>query len=276
MASQLTLENYPQTAEGHRRLLSRARALEAHSKSGWHHFYEEVRGGHQRWADFQDIVGPAPLPGSPQPSPEDALKRLQQALEQMGRMSQCSICFSRVDAAELTPEHPHFMKILTCGHVLCGGCGHAMKERPDNRCPCCRQDMGKQLLDCRESKAEAVSRKRARQEISDLLPVADPDVHQAGCFASRFKGSCFLCDVSWNRGAFVTNHARLSKKVVCPGCKEAAMPCCFCGGDASQSAVLKNGKGETKKFFCLDCVKNKSSDELRGIVNVKAFLGKHL
>jgi len=151
-----------------------------------------------------------------------------------------------------------------------------MKERPDNRCPCCRQDMGKQLLDCRESKAEAVSRKRARQEISDLLPVADPDVHQAGCFASRFKGSCFLCDVSWNRGAFVTNHARLSKKVVCPGCKEAAMPCCFCGGDASQSAVLKNGKGETKKFFCLDCVKNKSSDELRGIVNVKAFLGKHL
>jgi len=286
MAPQLTLENYPQTAEGHRRLLARAVHLEHQGKQGWQKFYQGVRDAQQSWFDFQELVGfgqPHPA-GAPQPSAEDALKRLQQALEQLGRMSQCMVCFGRVDAAELTPTHPRHMKILACGHFLCGGCGHALwsaAHRPDSPgcpvgCPCCRQDTGKQLADCQEADEAAVSRKRARQEVSDLLPAANLGSPEAdGCHASRFKGSCYLCEIPWAAGALVAKHARLPKKITCPGCKEAPMPCTFCAGDASESDVLKNGKGASKKFFCLRCIKQKAPDDLKGICGVTVFLGKH-
>ena len=61
------------------------------------------------------------------------LKKFQQLVQELGRSCECPVCYKAVRASETNPEHESFMKLLYCGHFLCGDCAATMKECEDKR-----------------------------------------------------------------------------------------------------------------------------------------------
>ena len=96
-----------------------------------------------------------------------------------------------------------------------------------------------------------------------------------GAFISSQKGSSYVCEKTWVSGDTVSKHRRVVVKETCVECAGARMPCDICGDDASESAVLKNGKQDSKRFFCLSCVKKRHEEgNTKGIVGATLFLRK--
>ena len=136
-------------------------------------------------------------------------------------------------------------------------------------CPICREDITSQIANAVSATDDAESRLRPKRSIEDLnvqLKSVDlasgsysaPD-HKPpeGSFITRYRGQCYVCDASWVSGAIVAEHRRVETKIVCTNCVEESMPCTFCLEDASFTDVLKNGRAESKRFFCKACVSHK-------------------
>ena len=174
----------------------------------------------------------------------------------------------------MNPRHPQYMKILHCGHVLCGGCAFNICRTDAPKCPICRHDIQHQLVTAQEPREDAVSQLRPKRDADDLH-VFSPAVAPPGAFPTKYRGQCYVCDTPWTAGATVIKHRRLSTKIVCTGCAEAVMPCTECGDDASETDALKNGSGDQKRFFCRQCVQVKhASGEASHIRGATQFLKK--
>ena len=262
-------------------MLARANALERSRRRAWVMYFEQL-GLVQELAglvqDAQRYLDSAPSPPDLPAVVDATLKKFQQLVQELGRSCQCPVCLKNVSAAETNPEHESFMRLLYCGHLLCGDCAATMKchERP--RCPLCRIDIASQIASAVHTRDGAESRPRPKRDADDLIACRDerPPIPEGG-FVSRYRGACYVCEAPWTAGATVAKHRRLENKRVCGvECAEAPMPCSVCGEDASKTAVLRNGAAELKRFFCLSCVRlMKDRGEARAIVGATRFLNKH-
>ena len=283
MAGELTEQQYPFTRDGHRKLMARANDYRRRMKYAFACFFDEVRRSRTELAQIRDdasqALGSAAASGNGE-ALELTLKKFQQLVQELGRNCECPVCYEEVQAAEMNPQHKQFMKILHCGHILCGGCAFNMKQRPSQTCPICRADIGSQLASAQAPMEDAVSQLRPKRDVADLQ-IAQASVHEGasastvreGTFVTRYRGQCYLCDASWATGATVAKHRRVETKVVCVECAEKPMPCTICARDASDTDVLKNGKAELKRFFCRPCVQQKhEAGDAKGIVGATQFL----
>ena len=282
MAGELTEREYPCTPDGHRKLLAKANFYRRNMKYAFACFFDEVRRSHTEWGQVRaasQAVDAAAAAGS-NDTLEETLKKFQQLVQELGRQCKCPVYYEEVQAAEMNPEHKHFMKILYCGHILCGGCAHNIKQQPSQTCPICREDIRSQIASSMAPKEDAESKLRPKRDAADLQVGAQenaPEVNRGirgdGTFVTRYNGHCYLCDASWATGATVAKHRRIDTKVVCVDCAEKPMPCAICEKDASETDVLKNGKAELKRFFCRQCVQQKQdAGEAKGIVGATQFL----
>ena len=223
-----------------------------------------------------------------QESLETTLKKFQQLVQELGRECECPICFADLRAAETNPEHKQFMKILFCGHLLCGDCAHTLNRGDSQTCPVCREDITSQIASSVPAKDDAESRPRPKRSIDDLnvQPKSAESVSSSsgsapdrrppeGAFVTRYRGQCYVCDASWTPGASVAKHRRVETKTVCTNCIEETMPCAICSQDASLTDVLKNGRAESKRFFCKACVHQKMErGEAKDIKGATHFLSR--
>ena len=261
MSEPVTELEFPLTPAGHRRLLARANHYRNCTRFAWAKFYDEVRRSHEHWGEIRAAtyaLGEATA-GKKDSALEETLKRTQQLIQELGRTCECPVCYREVLAAEMNTAHPQYMKILHCGHILCGGCAFTIRRTAAPKCPICRLDIASQLATVPAPREDAVSQLRPKRDADDLHVVAPTDP-PAGAFPTQYRGQCYVCDTPWTAGATVVKHRRLWTKIVCTGCVEAAMPCAECGDDASETDVLKNGSGEQKRFFCRPCVRQKHAN----------------
>ena len=134
-AHDITEAAFPFTREGHRKLLAKANALKRASKRTWSMFFEQLEGVKELRENLEEVREPldtaaANLPPQIAETLDETLKKFQQLAQQLGRS-----CDEAVKASETNPEHESFMKLLYCGHLLCGDCAATMKEHEDKRCP---------------------------------------------------------------------------------------------------------------------------------------------
>ena len=281
-AHDITEAAFPFTREGHRKLLAKANALKRASKHAWSMFFEQMETVQELRENLEDIREPlgtaaANLPPQVAQTLDETLKKFQQLAQQLGRSCECPVCYKAVKASETNPEHESFMKLLYCGHLLCGDCAATMKESEDKRCPVCRTDIATQIANVVPAKAGAQSKPRPKRDADDLLQTPKDDQPlPEGAYITRYKGDCYACDASWTAGATVAKHRRLQTKQVCVGCADAVVPCTICGSDASETDALRNGKKELKRFFCLPCVREmQEQGKARAIVGATQFLNKN-
>ena len=280
-AHEITEAAFPFTREGHRKLLARAIALKRKNRHAWYMFFEQMEAV-QEWRGIiagirepLDTVA-ANLPRQLAETLDETLKQFQQLAQQLGRSCECPVCYKAVKASETNPKHESFMKLLYCGHLLCGNCAAALKEREDKRCPVCRTDIGTQIANAVPAVAGAESRPRPKRDADDLQTPKSEQPVPEGAYIARYKGECYVCVASWTAGATVAKHRRLQTKQVCIGCVDAVVPCAICGCDASGTDALRNGRKELKRFFCLPCVREKQEQgEARAIAGATQFLNKH-
>ena len=111
-ADDLTLQQFPYTPAGHRKLLSRANYYKRSMKRAWSSFFEEVRDSRQRWAEMQTAMRDLESVGTQhQISLDTTLKKFQQLMQELGRTCECPVCYTTLHAAETNPEHKQFMNI---------------------------------------------------------------------------------------------------------------------------------------------------------------------
>ena len=137
MSEPVTELEFPFTPAGHRRLLARANHYRNCMRFAWANFYDEVRRSHERWGEIRaatHALGEATA-GKEDSALEETLKRTQQLIQELGRTCECPVCYREVLAAEMNTAHPQFMKILHCGHMLCGGCAFTIRRTAAPKCP---------------------------------------------------------------------------------------------------------------------------------------------
>ena len=279
-AHDLTEAAFPFTREGHKKLLAKANALRRANKHARSMFFEQLEAVQELHEILLEVQVPdtaaVNLPPQVAVTLDETLKKFQQLAQQLGRSCECPVCYKAVKASETNPEHESFMKLLYCGHLLCGDCAATMKEREDKRCPVCRTDIATQIVNAVPAKAGAESQPRPKRDADDLQTPKDAQPLPEGAYVTRYKGDCYVCDASWTAGATVAKHRRLQTKQVCTGCADAIVPCTICGSDASETDALRNGKNELKRFFCLPCVREKQEQgEARAIIGATQFLNKN-
>ena len=226
MPEPVTELEFPFTPAGHRRLLARCNHYRNCMRFAWANFYEEVRRSHEQWSEIRaatHALGQATA-GTSATTLEETLKKTQQLIQELGRKCECPVCYRTVLAAEMNAQHPQYMKILHCGHILCGGCAFTIRQTEAPKCPICRLDIASQLATTEAPREDAVSQLRPKRDADDLQVVA-PTAAPAGAFPTQYRGQCYVCDIPWAAGSTVIKHRRLPTKIVCEGCVEAAMPC---------------------------------------------------
>ncbi len=275
----LTEADFPCTPAGHKALLARANYYRRGMKRAWASFFDALRESQEQWVDVRaamESVEEARGAGDSERL-ETTLKTFQQLIQELGRQCRCPVCFDEVKAAEMNPQHRQFMKLLYCGHILCGGCAYAVKQGGSHKCPVCRDDIRAQIASAAAPVEGAESRLRPKRDAADLTAgeaAAQPAIPE-GCVVARYGGQCYACEATWVSGATIAKHRRVEAKTVCVECAAAPMPCSSCGEDATLSDVLKNGKGEERRYYCLPCVQDKHASGEKGVVGAAQFLKKH-
>ncbi len=277
-AGDFTEAEFPCTRDGHRRLLAKANYFRQSTRRAFALYYDELRAQREQWMEAREASRQIHELAAADDSEvlETTLNKFQQLVQELGRNCQCPVCFGEINAAEMNPEHAQYMKVFYCGHLLRGACAFRIKYSENQNCPTCRGDVRSQLASVVEPKAGAESKLRPKRDKSDLRTEGDKKIKiPPGAFITSYKGSCYVCDSAWVAGATIAKHRRARVKETCVQCAAAPMPCEICRDDASASAVLKNGKGESKRFFCQSCVKkNHKEGNPKGITGATSFLRK--
>ena len=151
---------------------------------------------------------------------DETMQKTQQLIQELGRKCECPVCYRTVLAVEMNAQHPQYMKILHCGHILCGGCAFTIRQTEAPKCPICRLDIASQLATTEAPREDAVSQLRPERDADDLRVVA-PTAAPAG--------------------ATMIEHHRLPTKIVCASCVEAGFMVAVI---AATSAAAGYGSGE--------------------------------
>ncbi len=274
-AGEFTEADFPCTPAGHRRLLARANYYRNLAKVAFARRIEDLREQQDAFTGIRDALrgasGAAKEPGADLTEVLDTtLKKSQQLIQELGRHCVCCVCTEDVKTAEMNREHREFMHLLYCSHIICGGCAHGINQTDNKRCPECRADIASQIRAAVPTNEDAQSNLRPQREQADLA--MQPTASGEG-FHTRYAGTCYVCDSSWVAGATVAKHRRVQTKLCCVGCMTSEMPCAICGKDTSETEVLRNGKAESKRFFCKPCVRQKQEQgETKGIIGATQFL----
>ena len=168
MTESVTELEFPFTPAGHRRLLARANHYRNCMRYAWANFYDEVRRSHEQWSEVHaatHALGEAA-------TLEETMQKAQQLIQELGRKCECPVCYRAVLAAEMNPQHPQYMKILHCGHILCGGCAFNIRRTDAPKCPICRHDIQHQLATAQEPREDADSQLRPKRDADDLHVVS--------------------------------------------------------------------------------------------------------